>query len=61
MARTDIILPAEPAAALPAVRSISPADLLDVLAKGRTEFLQHTMRVGNSAGAVGGGFVPDGR
>lgn len=38
MAHTDVILPKEPAAALPAVRSISPADLLDVLAKGIADF-----------------------
>jgi uncharacterized membrane protein len=38
MAQTDIILPAEPAAALPAVRSITPADLLDALAKGLDDF-----------------------
>jgi uncharacterized membrane protein len=38
MAHTDVILPAEPAAALPAIRSISPADLLDALAKGFADF-----------------------
>jgi uncharacterized membrane protein len=38
MARTDVILPAEPATALPAVRSIAPRDLLDVLAKGVDDF-----------------------
>jgi len=38
MAHSDIILPAEPAAALPAVRSITPADLLDALAKGFDDF-----------------------
>ncbi len=38
MAHTDIILPAEPATTLPAVRSISPRDLLDVLAKGVDDF-----------------------
>ena len=38
MAHTDVILPAEPTAALPVVRSISPADLRDVLAKGLADF-----------------------
>jgi uncharacterized membrane protein len=38
MAHTDVILPAEPTAALPVVRSISPADLGDVLAKGLADF-----------------------
>jgi uncharacterized membrane protein len=38
MSQTDVILPAEPAAALPAVRSITPADLLDALAKGLADF-----------------------
>jgi len=38
MAPTDVILPAEPKAALPAVRSITPADLLDALAKGLADF-----------------------
>jgi uncharacterized membrane protein len=38
MAHSDVILPAEPAAALPAVRSITPADLLDALAKGLADF-----------------------
>jgi uncharacterized membrane protein len=38
MADTDVILPAEPAAALPAVRTITPRDLLDVLAKGMDDF-----------------------
>jgi uncharacterized membrane protein len=38
MADTDIILPAEPAAALPSVRSITPGDLLDALAKGVDDF-----------------------
>ena len=38
MAHSDVILPAEPTAALPVVRSISPADLRDVLAKGLADF-----------------------
>jgi uncharacterized membrane protein len=39
MARTDIILPTEPAAGrLPAVRRISPGDLVDALAKGLEDF-----------------------
>jgi uncharacterized membrane protein len=38
MAQTDIILPAEPSAALPVVRSVSPGDLLDVLARGVDDF-----------------------
>jgi uncharacterized membrane protein len=38
MAHTDIILPTEPALGLPAVRSISPADLKDALAKGIADF-----------------------
>jgi uncharacterized membrane protein len=38
MAPTDVILPAEPAAPLPAVRSIAPGDLLDALAKGVDDF-----------------------
>jgi uncharacterized membrane protein len=38
MADTDVILHAEPAAALPAVRTITPRDLLDVLAKGVDDF-----------------------
>jgi uncharacterized membrane protein len=38
MADTDIILPAEPARELPAVRSITPTDLIDVLAKGLADF-----------------------
>jgi uncharacterized membrane protein len=38
MADTDVILPAEPAAALPAVCTITPRDLLDVLAKGMDDF-----------------------
>ena len=37
-ARTDIILPKEPARELPAVRSITPLDLKDVLAKGLADF-----------------------
>ena len=37
-ARTDIILPKEPARELPAVRSITPMDLKDVLAKGLADF-----------------------
>ena len=37
MAHTDIILPTEPAE-LPAVRSISPTDLKDALAKGIADF-----------------------
>ena len=38
MAHTDVILPAEPARELPAVRSIGPADLLEVLSKGVADF-----------------------
>jgi uncharacterized membrane protein len=38
MAHTDVILPAEPTAALPVVRSISPADLRDVLVRGLADF-----------------------
>jgi uncharacterized membrane protein len=38
MARNDVILPTEPARALPAVRSIAPADLWDVLVKGFDDF-----------------------
>jgi uncharacterized membrane protein len=38
MARSDVILPTEPSAALPAVRSIAPAELLDVLARGLADF-----------------------
>jgi uncharacterized membrane protein len=38
MAQADVILPTEPARELPAVRSIRPADLLDVLAKGLEDF-----------------------
>src|SRR5262249_45569998 len=37
-ARTDVILPAEPARALPSVRSIAPRDLWDALAKGVDDF-----------------------
>jgi uncharacterized membrane protein len=35
---TDVILPAEPVRALPAVRSITPRDLVDALAKGLADF-----------------------
>src|SRR5262245_49540376 len=38
MAHTDIILPKEATRELPAVRSITPADLLDALAKGVADF-----------------------
>ncbi len=38
MARTDVILPTEPARELPAVRSISPMDLWDALVKGFDDF-----------------------
>src|SRR6267142_3633704 len=38
MARTDIILPAEPTRDLPAVRTIGLADLKDALAKGLDDF-----------------------
>jgi uncharacterized membrane protein len=38
MAQTDVILPAEAARELPAVRSIGPADLLEVLSKGVADF-----------------------
>jgi uncharacterized membrane protein len=38
MSHSDVILPAEPAAALPAVRSISFGDLLDALAGGVDDF-----------------------
>jgi uncharacterized membrane protein len=38
MAHADIILPAEPGRALPAVRSIDVRDLKDVLAKGVADF-----------------------
>jgi uncharacterized membrane protein len=38
MARSDVILPAEPARELPAVRSIGPADLWDALVKGFDDF-----------------------
>jgi uncharacterized membrane protein len=38
MAHTDVILPAEPAAAVPVVRSITPRDLLDALASGAADF-----------------------
>jgi uncharacterized membrane protein len=38
MVKPDVILPAEPSAALPAVRSISPRDLLDALRRGVDDF-----------------------
>jgi uncharacterized membrane protein len=38
MAHVDVILPKEPARDLPAVRSISPIDLKEVLAKGLEDF-----------------------
>lgn len=38
MARSDVILPTEPARELPAVRSISPMDLWDALVKGFDDF-----------------------
>lgn len=38
MAHADVILPTEPARELPVVRSISPIDLKDVLAKGFDDF-----------------------
>jgi uncharacterized membrane protein len=38
MAHTDIILPIEGTGALPGVRAIKPADLLDVLRKGLDDF-----------------------
>jgi len=38
MAQTDVILPTQPARALPAVRSIGPRDLIEVLAKGLDDF-----------------------
>jgi uncharacterized membrane protein len=38
MSQTNVILPAEPVTVLPAVRSISPRDLLDALAKGVDDF-----------------------
>src|ERR1700741_5483 len=38
MAQMDVILPTEPARALPAVRSIGPRDLVAVLAKGWDDF-----------------------
>jgi len=38
MAHADVILPTEPARELPAVRSIGPMDLKDVLAKGLEDF-----------------------
>src|SRR6266498_1814006 len=38
MAHADIILPTEPTRELPVVRSIGPADLRDVLAKGLDDF-----------------------
>lgn len=38
MAQTDVILPVEPAADLPVIRSIGLADLRDALAKGLDDF-----------------------
>ena len=38
MAHTDVILPTQPARELPAVRSITPMDLVDALAKGLADF-----------------------
>jgi uncharacterized membrane protein len=38
MTQVDVILPTEPARELPAVRSISPIDLKEVLAKGLDDF-----------------------
>jgi len=38
VAHADVILPTEPAGELPAVRSIGPMDLKDVLAKGLEDF-----------------------
>jgi len=38
MARTDVILPVEPAVELPAIRKIGPADLRDALARGVADF-----------------------
>jgi uncharacterized membrane protein len=38
MAHTDVILPKEPTSELPAVRTIAPSDLLDVLARGVDDF-----------------------
>jgi len=38
MAQADLILPVEPARELPAVQSISPSDLKEVLAKGLDDF-----------------------
>jgi uncharacterized membrane protein len=38
MANTDVILPKEAASGLPAVRSITPSDLLDALARGMDDF-----------------------
>ena len=38
MAHTDVILPKEPTPGLPAVRTITPSDLLDALARGLDDF-----------------------
>jgi uncharacterized membrane protein len=38
MAHTDVILPTQPARELPVVRSITPMDLVDALAKGLADF-----------------------
>lgn len=38
MAHTDVILPKEPTPRLPAVRTITPSDLLDALARGLDDF-----------------------
>jgi uncharacterized membrane protein len=38
MAHTDVILPKEPTAELPAVRTVTPSDLVDALARGVDDF-----------------------